>query len=225
MQVTQFKDTHRGERCFVIGTGPSINKTNLNLLKGEWIFGVNTLYDSNFDLTYDYYAVSDLAVWQAYYDDLLKLDTVLFLSGFAAVAYMQRKPNLYNKEPVIIPEVGRDGFSLDISKGLFNNETVVTDICTQVAYYMGFEKVYVLGIDCDYSGWHRFNRPKSENITTPAIEGDFTRIFNGFRVAKRVYENDGRELINCTVGGKLEVLKRQTLEDVLNVTYSENGKE
>ena len=183
MEISSFKNIHKGERIFIIGTGPSINKTNLNLLKHENIFGVNTLYDSDFDIAFDYYAVSDQAVWNAYYNDILSLDTILFLSGIAAFCY-RNHPKLYQgnhpRKPIVIPEVGRDGFSTDITKGLINNETVVSDICLQVAYYMGFDKVYLLGIDCDYSGAHRFNRAKSENKTTPAIEGDFTRIFKAF---------------------------------------------
>ena len=37
----KFKDTHRGERCFIVGNGPSIKQQDLSLLKDEIVFCVN----------------------------------------------------------------------------------------------------------------------------------------------------------------------------------------
>ena len=63
-RVKRFKDVHKGERCFIIGTGPSLNVTNFDFIKDEIIFGVNTLYTGllKFGITCDYYAVSDVDV-------------------------------------------------------------------------------------------------------------------------------------------------------------------
>ena len=34
-------DFHKGERCFIIGNGPSLRETELTKLKGEFTFGLN----------------------------------------------------------------------------------------------------------------------------------------------------------------------------------------
>ena len=106
-------------------------------------------------------------------------------------------------------------FSSDISKGAYGGDTVIIDICIQLAFYMGFKSVYLIGCDCDYSGSHRFDLKKSENKTTPAIEGDFSRIFNSYEVCNDFFESQNKKIINCTVGGKLEIFNRITLEQLM----------
>ena len=36
------KNTHVGERCFVVATGPSLTFEDLNALKDEFCFGMNS---------------------------------------------------------------------------------------------------------------------------------------------------------------------------------------
>jgi len=223
-KLKKFKDIHKGERCFLIGTGPSLNKTDFSLIKDEILFGVNTLYKglSKFSINCEYWAVTDPAVWQEHFENILGLDTTLFLSCDAGESYLSNKnysQKFQKNEPIIIRHLGfmwiDSRFSKDLSCGAYNGDTVIIDICLQAAYYMGFKEVYLLGCDCDYSGLHRFDGLKSENITTPAIEGDFSRIFKSYEICKKVYEKDGREIINATVDGKLEIFERKKLEDVL----------
>ena len=38
------RDQHRGERCFIIGNGPSLLKTDLSMLRHEYTFGLNRGY-------------------------------------------------------------------------------------------------------------------------------------------------------------------------------------
>ena len=42
--MISFKNIHAGERCFLVGNGPSINKTDLSLLKNENTFGFSRVY-------------------------------------------------------------------------------------------------------------------------------------------------------------------------------------
>ena len=43
-ELAAFRDIHRGERCFIIGNGPSLNQTDLARLEGEYTFGMNRIY-------------------------------------------------------------------------------------------------------------------------------------------------------------------------------------
>jgi hypothetical protein len=38
------KDAYRGKRCFIIGNGPSLKRTDLTKLQGEYTFGMNRIY-------------------------------------------------------------------------------------------------------------------------------------------------------------------------------------
>lgn len=219
-KLKKFKDINKGERCFIIGTGPSINNTNLSLLKNEIIFGVNTLYRglSKFGITCDYYAVSDVKVWKRHFKNILDLDTVLFLSSYTGKEYLSNL-SFYQKfqkeEPIVIRDLGdmrsSGWLNKDLSIGAYWGSTVIIDICLQAAYYMGFKTVYLLGCDCDYTGLHRFDGLPTENV----VQEDWPKVFAAYEICKEIYESDSREIINATVGGKLEVFKREKLEEIL----------
>ena len=59
--ISVFKDKHFGERCFVIGNGPSLRKEDLERLKNEYTFGSNDIFMSydKVDWRASYYVVSD----------------------------------------------------------------------------------------------------------------------------------------------------------------------
>lgn len=222
--LKRFKDVHKGQRCFIVGTGPSLNETNLSLIKDEIIWGVNTLYRglSEFGISCDYYAVSDPIAWQNHFKNILGLDTLLFLSGSAGKSYLSKKDffkQFQKSEPIVIRQLGQmwssKSFSKDLSAGAYWGDTIVIDICLQAAYFMGFREVYLLGCDCDYTGLHRFDRLISEDTSSPAHRGDWSRVFQSYRICKEAYEEDGREIINATVGGKLGIFTRKTLEEVI----------
>ena len=42
--LNKYKNIHKGERCFIIGNGPSLNKTDVSKLKNEYCFGMNRIY-------------------------------------------------------------------------------------------------------------------------------------------------------------------------------------
>ena len=147
------------------------------------------------------------------------VDTTLFSCSPGGQRLEKQKDDKC-KEIYNIPRLGQmdstNQFSTDASKGFYNGNTVIIDVCLQMAYYMGFSKVYLVGCDCDYSGIHRFDGLTSDVESTPAIRGDFSYIFNCYEVCKKKYEANDREIINCTVGGKLEIFKRRSLEDVMS---------
>jgi hypothetical protein len=223
-RLRRFKDIHKGQRCFIIGTGPSLNKTNLSLIKDEIIFGVNTLYTglSKFGITCNYYFVGDGIVWQNHHKNIEKLDTILFIGIWPAEIRLSKVKVIQifrKKEPFVIKEIepmlaaGR--FSKDLSKGAYGGRNVIATMCTQAAYYMGFNEVYLLGVDCDYSGLHRFDGCITDNLEGDGVKCEWSKTFASYRICREAFEEDGREIINCTVGGKLEVFKRRKLEEVI----------
>lgn len=44
LRLERLKDSHKGERCFLIGNGPSLTGEDLHLLKDEYTFGTNMVY-------------------------------------------------------------------------------------------------------------------------------------------------------------------------------------
>jgi hypothetical protein len=218
--LKSYINKHKGERCFVIGTGPSLNKTKMHLLTNEILFGVNTLYRGykKFGIECQYYGVSDDKVWKTHHKEILKLNTTLFIAGKAEISYMALKQSELPHICTIIP-VKENGimwveksFPDDLSNGFYWGNTVVIDVCLQLAFLMGFLKVYLVGCDQDYSGAHRFDGLRTENVID---EHRFKYNNTSFEVCKKAYKEAGREIINCTEGGKLDVFKRKLLEEVI----------
>lgn len=55
-RLEQYRNKHAGERCFILGNGPSLKKTDLSLLKREISFGLigficSTHYPSDYTKT------------------------------------------------------------------------------------------------------------------------------------------------------------------------------
>lgn len=210
--ILKLKDIHKGGRCFVIGTGPSLNKTDFSLLKNEILFGVNSLYlgHDKFGVSPQYYAVSDRGGWNKLYKELLQLNTILFLWDFVNTSLIPK-----NREDIIIIHrlgmmTNENQFSFDITKGSNWGHTVIIDLCLQVCYYMGFSEIYLLGCDWDFSA-----------KDTHFYEGNFGIPPNFYSVSeaaylicKQVYEKNGRKLINCTPNSKLKMLPKKTLEEI-----------
>ena len=200
--LEQFRDKHRNERCLIIATGPSLNKTNLSLFQGEVLFGVNSCY--NLDLSFSYYCVLDGKVWdnrgQQIIDLVERQGIPLFLTHNCVSDY--RSPNLH-----VVRRRGymqESGFG-DITRGIYRGDTV-TIMCLQIAYFMGFSEVYLFGCDCTYRGKHHFDGTPVDNV----LRMDWSPVFGYYQMCKELFEADGRKIYNATEGGELEVFERKT---------------
>jgi len=223
-RLKSFRKAHSGERCVIIGNGPSLNSTKLDLLAGEQVFGLNRFYlmqqRSGVDPTY-HVVVNKLVVEQCR-DELLALTVPLFttvdnkhLLGDAPHVYY-----LPNRST-------RTRFSRDIRRGIWEGSTV-TYVAMQIAFYMGYRQVVLVGVD------HRFTT-KGEPHKTVVSEGSdpnhfdpqyFGRGFRwqlpdldasetSYRCAKSAYERAGKSIVDCTAGGALDVFEKHTLESVI----------
>lgn len=210
------KDIHVGERLFVLGTGPSLLETNLDLLKDEILFGVNRLFlgYEDFNIKCQYYGVSDPKI--PYLQDVLKLNTQLFLGHGACdrylAQYFSRKIQVKNY-PSLLPLLGwmwqnENNFSHDITKGTYNGWTVICDIPLQVALYMGFSEVYLLGCDWDFTESSHFYDNK-KNTNDPAFHQHSEL---SYKACKKHYIERGSKIFNATPNSKLEVFEKIDLE-------------
>lgn len=216
--LNSLKDNHKNEKCFLVATGPSLNKTNLSLIQNEIIFGVNTLYKglNRFDIKPSYYVVGDPIIFNAHAHHLLNLRTILFLGGYAGRRFLEDDSLKSRNENIILlhPLFEEAGwFSMDIRQGVFYGGSVVF-LALQIIFYLGFKEVYLLGCDCDYSGMHRFDGSKTENLVGMAV-GETEKVFSSYKMYKEIFEKHDRKIYNATVGGKLEVFERKSLEEII----------
>jgi len=226
-QLKAYQDKFAGKRCFVIGNGPSLQNTDLSLLKDEFTFGMNRVYlafqEWGFRTSF-LVSVNDLVVEQCY-QDFQKLDIPKFFSWRA-------KNLLY---PTGIPDQKTNFLYTTYTGQTFAKKghdrfwegATVTYVCLQLAYCMGFKEVILIGVDHNFTTQGRANQ-------TVVSQGDDLNHFNkdyfgkGFRwqlpdletsersykLAKEAYNNAGRQIIDATVGGSLTVFPKVDLNSL-----------
>ncbi len=240
--LSKYHNIHKGERCFIVGTGPSLRMEDVNLLKEEWTFGVNscvTMYDKT-DWRADYYGIVDSHTVDILKDKMKSEEIpVLFYTdidasydGANGVAFPKddsanmMTDTCYKRWfPEKFPETD---FSEDITKVVYTGKSVVYAML-QIAAYMGFTEIYLLGVDCNYA------QPKmySDNVTYVDHKTKWSReklLKNGnqmlpqFEIAKSYAKEHGFEIFNATRGGQLETFQRVDLTEVVKNKKTAKGE-
>lgn len=232
-KMKSLKDTHLGERCFVIGNGPSLSAKDLEKIKGEYCFAANRIFHI-FDKTNwrpSAYMCVDSYVLRDVKDAIQELDTTNIFVQLEGKKYRIKNPRnnivyINNFCPYLVNRYKRVNvkFSSDVSKWFDVGETVVYT-AIQLAVYMGFREIYLLGVDHSYSKrmdskgrLYVDNTVKDYFGNLPTHDysiQNYETSTNAFKEARRYCESHGITIANLTPGGKLEVLKRDTLDNVL----------
>jgi hypothetical protein len=220
--IKSFKNNYYGDRCFIIATGPSLTLEDLSLLKNEYTFGMNSLiklFDTlNWETTF--YGIQDLEVYSLLKDDIGKLKKSNVLAG-SILDRVDNLPNSYIKYPLnmlnhFYSDYRKLGtkFSDDAYLEVFDGYTIAYSLL-QIAVYMGFKEIYILGMDANYDE----NVSKRNIVDIGKIDHTYRnageRIRFALNIAKKHLSNSEIEIVNVTRGGKLEIFPRKKLEDVL----------
>lgn len=216
--LLKFRDHHKGQRCFIIGNGPSLRQTDLTLLKGEFTFGLNRIYllfpELGFKTTY-LVSVNDLVLEQCA-TELRVLDLPKFIT-WRARRWLSKDPRTIF---VDTDYTGPENFTVDSTGRIFEGFTV-SYVALQLAYYMGFQEVILVGVDHNFVTHGPANQAivsqgddpnhfapnyfgKGFKWQLPDLEGSE----RAFRLAKATYEAAGRRVWDATVGGKLTVFPK-----------------
>lgn len=263
-RLAELKDSHKGKRCFIIGNGPSLRKTDLQRLRGEYTFGMNRVYlafpDWQFTTSF-LVSVNSLVIEQCASDFLAQPMPVFlswrsrnFVPGAGQMAQDKKiakslppsqvavnahrsdisPPATRTRHPAPDPNppiylhttYTGERFATDARTRLWEGATV-TFVCLQLAYHMGFDQAILIGVDHSFA-------TKGKPNTTVISEGDDPNHFaagyfgKGFRwqlpdldtseigywLARRAYEKAGREVIDATIDGKLQVFKKTSYLDL-----------
>lgn len=226
--VRRYKNLHQGEKCFVVGNGPSLKAADLTAIDR---IGIPTFACNRIHLIFPqtswrptYYFISDAKIVAQYSGDVNGVpdENRFFPKAFEGQI---EKGVFYNTVYFDYEHEGR--FSTNAAKGIYPAASVTTEMI-QFAYYMGFSEIYLIGIDFNYSVTQKVdNRTYSyqgENnyfipgYLKPGEVADMPNIkanLLGFNAAKDAIEANGRSIYNATRGGKLEVFKRVDLDELL----------
>ena len=240
---TDLKDSHKGESCFILATGPSLKKVDFSKLSDKFVFTVNLLYKNpNFDqLKSDIHVFADSIFFgQEVEKDLnndinekiLNKGIELFLPNYTRDFIF--KYNLIDKVRVYAPiKHFRTGYSdkIDISRPMTDFNTVVFQ-CIQIAIYMGFKTIYLLGCDCtgvqrvlsDSQDTYCYKVDKtaskaysnSDAISdVQAIFQTWANIFEQYKVIEKYTQKIGVKIYNLSNPTILDSIERKDINEVL----------
>ena len=215
-ELLQFKDIHRGKRCFIIGTGSSLRMEDLDKLKQnkEICFASNKIFLSFSETEWrpDYYTICDFHAFKNNYDIIKKLDNMtIFIAEYYNMDGLEKIDGAYNFHTIHQKEDFR--FSLDIAKNIYSGLTVTYDML-QIAAYMGFSEIYLLGIDFSYymnsaeSGKRNYFCDGYEEKAHRRADIYPEESFKAYAEAEKISREQGFRIYNATRGGKLEIFER-----------------
>ena len=88
------KNKHSGKRCFILGTGPGLNRVNLSLLKNEITIGMNLILKKK-GFVPNYLVVGDTTLfehaWDTIWNDKMKRSCYVVSSGCNMVNTKQHR--------------------------------------------------------------------------------------------------------------------------------------
>ena len=232
--ILQYKDKHKGKRCFICGNGPSLNASDLDRLykAGEITFGTNRVYNI-FDKAKwrpTYYACEDELIIKEHQSEINAIECERKFIPINLKWY--HGVNIKNACYFYLYYRGKNAskynFSPNMAKQLDCRGTI-TFTCMQIAAYMGFSEIYLIGVD------HNYNKIIDENgniITDDSVKDYFSDDYDkdikdvavhnmgknarAYREAKAYCDENGIKIYNATRGGKLEIFERVNLDDLLD---------
>lgn len=235
-----FLGRHSGQRCFVIGTGPSLKRLDLGPLGNDITFGMNTFWQHPVVEQWQptYFCLGD-PVFQQQTDEM-----------------DQFFDNLTSRVPrstFFVPLLGYEPYSQRLSQGrtfyydMFRTWPrlddldltrqipvfgTVAQLCLMLAIYMGCSPIYLLGLDHDWlaqpgilSHFHngyggmaaspdRRSQPEAPESYRFKMQC-LLFLWGLYEALSDIARRRGIEIINLTDGGCLDVFPRGDYESII----------
>lgn len=227
------RNRYLGQRCFVLGNGPSLKVADLELLKNEVTFAANKIYLC-FDETEwrpTFYSVEDLLVAQNSRAEILAIDRTTKIFPHHMLPFLPRQAN-HHYARWLPPADNRSPFrefSTDLTKGICWGSTVTYSML-QMAAHMGFRQIYILGLDHSYvepgtrdgaalisqgevNHFHPEYRKPGERWHYPVLD----RLETSYRFARDFCSTIGIDVYNASRFSKLDVFARADMDIVLGI--------
>ena len=230
--LLSIKDKYKGKRCFILGNGPSLIPEDLDLLKDEITFASNRIYKifDRTDWRPSYFVMFDESVGlsEGVVENVSKIECIKFVREQGYYAYKDIKGKVcyihskYSRKYIDVPH-----FSEDLIEGIYSIATV-TYMAIQIARWMGFDEIYLLGMDNKYAysklrngmivrneGIISYFSDQGQELPDPSTAAATWEMDAVYEYVDKYSRDHGFRIYNATRGGFLEKFERVSLDDVL----------
>jgi hypothetical protein len=228
-KLANFKGIHNNQRCFILANGPSLKKVDFDLLKDEITIGMNRIYMmekiNGFLPTY-LVSIDEKCQLKQFYEEYNNLKIPCFFTWNQKKLFDKKENQLFIKVKF------STGFSKDIVKKQTYNGASVTYTCIQLAYYMGFKEVYLIGKD------HKYNCDIKSGNTCVSNGNENNHFIDGYykkgqvwdapsyeieemayKIARSVFEEEKRIIKDATDGGNLVIFEKVEFNTLFKNKY------
>ncbi len=246
-RILNFKNRYKGARCFIIGNGPSLALSDLDKIKGEYSFGCNGIFGvfSETDWRPDFYCTLDDNIiehlYTALHGKVINWACDKFSLHNEICNYDVNHDFITcNSIDDLETDTGLPGFSDDCSKYVYTVGTV-TYYMLQLAIYMGFKEIVLLGLDFNFSveihddgtvieRGVQYHMSLIENVL-PSNDSELTKRrreisghkhvayvdkqYAGFKAAKKYADSHDIKILNASRYTRLDVFPIINLDEYL----------
>lgn len=219
-KLLKVKDIFKNDkRCFIVATGPSLRMEDLHTLAANHLFcfGVNSIIQIQEKWTADAYVAADSKFIADNIQSIRNYNCEFRFVGDSCNEYWKKELSDSYKM-----HVTTSGKSIDFSEeveqkiyGGYRDGGTVTYVCLQLAVYMGFSEIYLLGVDCNY-----VKGSKNNHFISDAEKDDRDHkvdvMVKAYEYAKKYADSHDIKIYNATRGGMLEVFERVDFDSLFD---------
>jgi len=234
-RLASLRDRHSGERAFILANGPSLSALDLSLLRNEVTFGCNGIYKlfPEWGWHVNYFMMEDIEQVELRRRELVGVKGPLkFFALYNAYAVPADRDTIffqaprYRGNPYYWTEL-YPHFSKDFA-AIAHLGSTVTYLMLQLAWHMGCNPVYLIGLDHDYGALAAEHAPQKLVVTRENLaqvrglhftgdyykEGDLIGVPDvarqeaAYALARDTFAASGRQVFNASARTRLEVFER-----------------
>ena len=228
-KISKWKNKYSGQKAIILCNGPSLNDVDFEQIErvNYFSFGlnkINLLFERLSFRPSCIVAVNSHVLEQnkEFYNQTeipLFVDSVGIRKG-----WISPDRNVF----FLHEGGGQNGFAKDCSMSI-NQGYTVTYVALQLAFHMGFENVALVGADHTFAAKGPANKlveggSKDESHFDPryfaSMEWQLPDLFESevsYTRANNMYNAHDRKVFNCTNGGNLEIFRRLTLNEFIDL--------
>ncbi len=219
-KLSKLRDLHTKQRCFIMANGPSLAQMDLTPLAGEFTIGMNRIYllFNRLPFQPSFYVCSNELVLEQFSTEIRGLPMTKFLN------WNRRKLFTPPDETTMFFHLKlglNDRFGKDPTLSLWGGGTV-TYVALQLAFYMGFSEVVLIGLDHNYAERGTPNTIETRNQVDDKSHFHPNYFPRGIRwqlpdlrrseiacaLARKVFETDRRRILDATIDGKCQAFEK-----------------
>lgn len=225
-RLTMLHKREDGQRGVLVANGPSLNRMDLSFLRHETVIGMNKIYlgFKTFRFYPRYYVAVNRKVIEQATKSIQSMNCIKFISKRGA-DLIPENALTYHIETQRPPQ----RFCRDITQGVHEGWTV-TYAALQIAHYLGFQEVVIIGMDHRYAftgapnATARLDGPDPNHFSPNYFGGgqtwdnpDLTHSEESYRIARAEYAKDGRRIIDATLDGACTLFEKADYRELFAV--------